>query len=255
MSESLGRLQLHEEELTRGRKQRGVFLLVPWMLIGTLWLRLNTGLDPGVVDFYIALLQAGALALVLGMVFEPKFGRDLTSLKLLPFILLFLLLFVGMFIAFSAISYASNGDIMINKINGTEFANFLGLTILIVAPVETLVFQYVIPKLATLQLRSMDESTPKGFRLSVFGGMLSQLTFGGFHYVAYNHDVGAMLMAVVLGIGFYALVRLSPVWGLGAAMGAHAGWNVAVSVFNVQALQDVLFGALAAMQSIVSGVI
>ncbi len=254
MSEGLGRLQLQEQELTSGRKQRGVFLLVPWMLIGTLWLRLNTGLDPSVVDFYIALLQAGALALVLGMVFEPKFGRDLTKLKLLPFILLFLLLFVALFVTFATMSWAVDGKIVINKTNGTEFANFLGLTILIVAPVETLVFQYVIPKLVTLQLRSMDESTPRGVRLSVYGGMLSQLTFGGFHYVAYGQSVNAMLMAVALGIGFYALVRLSPVWGLGAAMGAHAGWNIGVTVFHVQALQGVLFGALTTFAHIIGGI-
>jgi hypothetical protein len=220
------------------------------MLIGVLWLRLNTGLDQGVVDFYIALLQAGVLALVLGMLFEPKFGRDLTLLKPLYFVLLFLILLVGVFLAFAAISYGSNGTVVVTRTNGTEFANFLGLTILVVAPVETLVFQYVIPKLVTLQLRSMDESTPKGFRLSVFGGMLSQFTFGGFHYVAYNHDLGSMLMAVVLGIGFYALVRASPKWGLGAAMGAHAGWNIGVSVFNVQVLQGVLMGGLAALSSL-----
>ncbi len=255
MSDGLGRLQLHEEELTRDKRSRGIFLLVPWMLIGTLWLRLNTGLDQGVVDFYIALLQAGALALVLGMVFEPKFGRDLALLKLLPFVLLFLILFVGVFLTFGVISWASNGEPVIVRTNGTEFANFLGLTILIVAPVETLVFQYVIPKLVTVSMRSMDEATPKGLRLSLFGGMLSQFTFGGFHYVAYNHDLGAMLMAVVLGIGFYALVRLSPRWGLGAAMGAHAGWNIGVSVFTVQAFQDVILGGLTAFANILGGVI
>lgn len=44
---SLSSLELHEEKPSR----RGYFLLVPWMLMGIVWLRVNTGLDPSAVDF------------------------------------------------------------------------------------------------------------------------------------------------------------------------------------------------------------
>jgi len=227
---SLERLELHEEKPSR----RGYFLLVPWMLIGIVWLRVNTGLDPGTVDFYTALLEAGAISLVLITVFEPKLVSDLARLKTSFFILMFGVTLGIVLAFFIVLSYATEGELTFNKQNGAVLANFMGLTILVVAPVETLVFQYVIPKLATMQLAS--------FRMELAGGVLSQFTFGGFHFVAYNHSFTAMLMAVLLGIGFYALVRFSPVWGLGAAMGAHAGWNIGVTLIPLSVAQGVLFG-------------
>jgi hypothetical protein len=204
--------------------KKGYFFLVPWMLIGTLWVRLNTGIDPGVVDFYFSLLVAGSLCLVIAGFAEPRFNKELSRLKLLPFLEMFSIGMVAIFIAFMFMQ-AFSGEISFKQYNPTVCSNFIAMTILLVAPVETLVFQYIIPKLTTMQLASAG--------LQTLGGLLSQVTFGMFHYVAYDHNVWSMVMAIFLGMGFYALVRTSKTWGLGAAMGVHAGWNIAVSVFNV----------------------
>jgi hypothetical protein len=51
---------------------KGYFLLVPWLLIGTIWLGLNTGLDPQALTFYFQLLVAGSLAIVIGDKVWPK---------------------------------------------------------------------------------------------------------------------------------------------------------------------------------------
>jgi hypothetical protein len=216
--------------------KRGYFLLVPWMLIGTLWVRLNTGIDPDVVDFYFSLLVAGSLCLVIAGWVEPKFNQELSRLKLLPFVLMFSLGLIALFIVFSVIQILGNGEFISPKYNSTTFANFMAMTILLVAPVETLVFQFIIPKLTTLQLANAG--------LQTMGGLLSQVTFGLFHFVAYDQNVWSMLMAILLGMGFYALVRTSKVWGLGAAMGVHAGWNISVTVFNVSIFSGILGGVL-----------
>jgi len=216
------------------RPKKGYFLLVPWMLIGTLWVRLNTGIDPDTVDFYFSLLVAGSLCLVIAGLVEPKFNAELSRLKLLPFILMFTLAMVGIFIAFSFIQVLGEGELESTTSNPTMFANFVAMTILLVAPVETLVFQFVIPKLTTIQLANAG--------LHTIGGLLSQVTFGLFHYVAYSHSITSMILAILLGMGFYAIVKSSKTWGLGAAMGAHAGWNISVSLFSVGVLPDILGG-------------
>jgi len=225
-------LRLHEANLvedlsslrSKGRR-KGFFILVPWMLLGTVWLRVNTGLDPGTVDFYFSLLVAGAISLLIGMYYLPSFASELGSLKLLPFVLFFGVAMGLVFITFAGVSVLKTGALSSTHHNASEFANFLALTILIVAPVETLVFQFILPKLMTLTLY------PYG--LAALGGVLAQVAFGGFHYVAYSHNLISMGAAIILGVGFYTVVRSSDVWGLGAGMGLHAGWNISVTVIAV----------------------
>jgi hypothetical protein len=220
------------------RPKRGYFLLVPWMLIGTLWVRLNTGVNPESVSVYFSLLVAGALSLVIAAFVEPKFNAELARLKLLPFVTMFSLGLVTIFIVFTTIQMLGSGSLNHPGMNQTTWANFIAFTILIVAPVETLVFQFVIPKLTTLTLASV--------RMQNFGGFLSQVTFGLFHWVAYSEgghpSAYSIVMAIFLGMGFYAVVRSSAVWGLGAAMGLHAGWNLSVMMFNATILQSVIGG-------------
>ncbi len=227
MSNSLIVPKLYEEHVPR----RGYFLLIPWMLIGTVWLRVNTGIDSATVDFYFSLLVAGSLALVIAAYAEPRFNRDLAGLKLLPFILMFGIAMLSIFTVFALISF-SGGDWTPPGFNESVFANYIMMTIFLVAPVETLVFQFVVPKLTTLMLANAN--------LHVMGGILSQVTFGLFHYVAYGGSFGAMGMAFMLGVGFYAVVKVSKQWGLGAAMGVHAGWNISVTLFNLSVFAGML---------------
>lgn len=222
------------------RPRRGYFLLVPWMLIGTLWVRLNTGINPESVSLYFSLLVAGSLSLVIAALVEPRFNTELARLKLLPFVTMFALGLVTVFLIFTAIQILGSGGITKPGNNQTEWANYIAYTILIVAPVETMVFQFIIPKLTTLSLATMS--------MQNLGGFLSQVTFGLFHYVAYQqggeNPWGAMVIAIFLGMGFYAVVRSSMVWGLGAAMGLHAGWNISVSLYSMEFFQDILGGVL-----------
>jgi hypothetical protein len=211
--------RLYEDE-----PKRGIVLLVPWMLFGTIWLGLSTTLPPTTVDFYFGLLVAGSLALIFVYIFDRSVADELSELKLFPFVLFFGIAMTGVFVGFSVIRLLTTGTYEVNQYQPTQFANYLTLTILIVAPVETLVFQYVLPKMSSMAL--------KGAKLSLLGGIAAQGTFAGFHYAAYSQDVVSMGFAFMLGIGFYALVKMSPVWGLGAAIGAHAGWNISIALLN-----------------------
>jgi hypothetical protein len=222
--------RLYEDIVPR----RGYFLLIPWMLIGTVWLRVNTGIDPTVVDVYFGLLVAGAMALVITALIEPRVNRDLAKLKLLPFILMFGLAMVAVYVMFALMAF-SDPHVQLPDFNETEYANYMAITILLVAPIETLVFQFIVPKLATVSLASSN--------LQSLGGILSQVTFAGFHYFTYEGSGPAMFVVFLLGIGFYAVVRSNKVWGLGAAMGLHAGWNLGVTTFNVSIFMD-LWGSL-----------
>jgi len=208
------------------------------MLIGTLWVRLNTGIDPESVSLYFSLLVAGALALVIAAFVEPKFNAELARLKLLPFVTMFSLGLVTIFLIFTTIQIMGTGGVDKPGMNQTTWANFIAFTVLIVAPVETIVFQFVIPKLTTLSLATV--------RLQNLGGFLSQVTFGLFHWVAYSQTgqspYTSMVIAMFLGMGFYAVVRSSNVWGLGAAMGLHAGWNISVKLMNATFLQSIIGG-------------
>ena len=212
--------RISEERVPR----RGYFLLIPWMAIGTIWIQANTGLDQATVTFYFGLLIAGSLSLLTIGFVEPKMVSDLTRLKLLPFILFFGIFMAGIFVVFGIGNYVTNGSITKGSANAFEFVNFLALTILIIAPVETLVFQYIAPKLWTMTL------APYG--MASLGAIFAQFTFGGFHYFAYGGSAISMALAVALGLGFYAIRRASDTWGLGGAMGAHAGWNISVTVFR-----------------------
>lgn len=218
--------------------KRGYFLLVPWMLIATLWLRLNTGISQGLVDFYFSLLVAGSISLVLVGLFEPRFNAELTKLKLVPFLTMYAVAFVVVFLIFATYNVLTSGHVESFDYTEVVWANKIAYTIFIVAPIETLVFQFIIPKLTTITLATVKAQT--------FGGFLSQVSFGLFHYAAYTHTTPnpafAILSATVLGMVFYAIVRSSLVWGLGAAMGLHAGWNISVSLFPVRIFQDVLGG-------------
>lgn len=214
--------------------KRGYFLLIPWMAIGTIWLQLNTGLDQATVTFYFGLLMAGSVSLLTIGLVEPDMVNDLARLKLLPFILFFGIFMGGLFVAFGIGDYIFNGAITRSHFQSLQFLNFLGLTILVVAPVETLFFQYIAPKLMTMTL------APYG--LGALGAIFAQVTFGGFHFVAYGGDVLSMGMAVVLGTGFYAIRRASDEWGLGGAMGAHAGWNISVTLFRATVLGTFIGG-------------
>ncbi len=233
--------RLYEENVPR----KTIVLLVPWMLFGTLWLRLNAGLDQATVEFYFSLLTAGALSLLFLAVMDPGIKRELAKLKLLPFVMYFGIFMAGVVVLFAVASLLSAGTIDAQQSESAIFATFLVTTILVVAPIETLVFQWILPKISTMSLKSVDVPTKKRvLGLAVFGGVLSQLTFAGFHYLAYNHDLASMGVAFVIGLGFYGLVKSSPVWGLGAAMGAHAGWNIAVSVLSVGSLGAIFGGIL-----------
>lgn len=208
-------------------------------------MKLNSGIDPAQVDFYFGLLIAGAISLFFLDRADPRIYRNLAKLKLLPFVIFFGILFLGVFVAFAGFELLSAGTLTINRSEPTLFANFLAGTILIVAPVETLVFQYIVPKISTMSLKSADSPRRRDqISLGIFGGVLSQGTFAGFHYAVSGHSIGSMAVIFLLGLGFYALVRSSSVWGLGAAMGAHSGWNVAVAVLSAAGGSTVLGGMI-----------
>lgn len=221
--------RLHEEHTPR----KGYVLLIPWMLMGALWLKLSTGLNQSDLTFYFSLLVAGAISLMFLIQNEPKVNDQLARLKLLPFVWAFGLAMAGVIAAVTAIRLLSAGSVTFNHFQLVEIVNFIAVTCLIIAPIETLVFQFIMPKITTMSLHSIDTSTKKGvFQFAMLGGVVSQFTFAGFHYAAYNHDLGSMGFAFALGLGFYTLVLASPEWGLGAAMGAHAGWNIIVGIFS-----------------------
>lgn len=246
MSESGASLpRLYEEGTLKGESRKGYVLLVPWMLIGVLWLRLNSGLDQSEVDFYFGLLVAGSMSLWFLDRADPRVYRDLAKLKLLPFVLFFGLLLLGVFVAFAGLTLLSTGKLTIYRSEPVLFGNFLAGTALIVAPIETLVFQYIVPKISTMSLKNADSTRRRDqVSLGIFGGVLSQGTFAGFHYAVSGHSLGSMAVIFLLGMGFYSLVRMSPVWGLGAAMGAHSGWNIAIAVFTAAGAGQVLGGMI-----------
>jgi hypothetical protein len=222
--ESLPRL--HEVE-----PRKGFVLLVPWMMFGLVWLGMNQYIGQTTVTLYFSLLVAGTVSLVMIDRLDRTAMRELTELKLLPFVLFFGLALAGVFLAFAAIRLSTVGTLFVNTYNPATFSNFLATTVLVVAPVETLVFQYVLPKVSTMTMKTAN--------LAILGGIMAQLTFAGFHYFAYSYDWLSMGFVFVLGIGFYALVKLSPVWGLGAAMGAHSGWNIAVALMMEQGMNQI----------------
>lgn len=233
--------RLYEENVPR----KAIVLLVPWMLFGTLWLRLNAGLDQAQVEYYFSLLTAGALSLLFMAVMDPGIKRELAKLKLLPFVMYFGIFMAGVVVLFAAIALLLAGTIDVIQSESAIFATFLITTILVVAPIETIVFQWILPKISTMSLRSVDVPTKKrAIGLWILGGVFSQGSFAGFHYMATNHDLASMGFVFMLGLGLYALVKTSPVWGLGAAMGAHAGWNIAVSIFDIGSLGAIFGGIL-----------
>lgn len=218
--ESLPRL--HEVE-----PRKGFVLLVPWMMFGLVWLGMNQYIGQTTVTLYFSLLVAGTVSLVMIDRLDRSAMRDLEAIKLLPLVMFYGIALAGVFIAFAAVRLSTVGTLTFNTYsNPAVFANFLATTALVVAPVETLVFQYILPKISTMTLKTAN--------LALLGGITAQVTFAGFHYFAYSYDWLAMGFVFILGVGFYALVKLSPVWGLGAAMGAHCGWNIAIALMMEQ---------------------
>lgn len=223
--ESLPRL--HEVE-----PRKGFVLLVPWMMFGLVWLGMNQYIGQTTVSLYFSLLVAGTVSLVMIDRLDRSAMRELEEIKLLPFIIFFGIALAGVFIAFAAVRLSTVEAFHFNTYsNPAVFANFLATTVLVVAPVETLVFQYILPKVSTMSLKTAN--------LAILGGIAAQGTFAGFHYFAYSYDWMAMGFVFILGVGFYALVKLSPVWGLGAAMGAHSGWNIAVALMTDQGMSQI----------------
>lgn len=209
-------------------KRRGYFLLIPWLLIGAMWLRVNSGLDRDTVDLYYGLLTGGSISLIMMALWEPQLIDGLKKIKPSLFISFFAVCMAVVIAVFGIGNVISNQGLTITSMPTAEFANYLMFTIFLVAPIETLVFQFIIPKMATLTLRNL--------RFEVAAGVTSQLTFGGFHFATYTQSSGnpiaAMMSAVMLGIVFYIVVRLSDEWGLGAAMGLHAGYNISLVFFS-----------------------
>jgi hypothetical protein len=105
-------------------------------------------------------------------------------------------------------------------------------TCVIIAPVETLMFQVCIPKMLNISL--------SGVGAEGLSWGISQASFGLFHFSISHGDILTMVSAMMMGIVFLTLVKLSPMWGIGACAGAHAGWNLVVSYLQLSSLTTIL---------------
>lgn len=206
------------------KSRRGTIILIPWLMSIPLWLMTNRMMDDRTVIVYLFMALTSAVSfffLIHPTLGEPRFADELGRIKTSSSIMFYCLFFMAMPLIFIGGSFVLNGAYTAGTVMPEIFVNKLISTMLVVAPVETFVFQWVYPKV-TAMLLSFDT------RLEVNAGYLSQVIFGVFHFTAYGGDVFSMLIAVGLGCLFYTIVRASPAWGLLGAMGAHAGYNISI---------------------------
>lgn len=215
------------------KKSRGVFLLIPLLLAGLMWMQANTGLDKSVVQFYILLLLTASASLTWVVMVDPKTLDELRKIKPFFFTFAYILLFAFVIGFIFVLVYANTGGRPNFLHTSWEIAlNFIGMQMIIVAPVETIMFQVVLPKTLTISL--------SGVHAEGLSWGVSQLAFGFFHWGVYGGDVGSLASAVMLGIVFLTLVKLSPVYGIGCAMGAHASVNICITFFQLSSIAGVV---------------
>jgi hypothetical protein len=232
------------KEITLGepkppKKSRGMFLLIPLLLAALLFFQANTGMDKNVIIFYILLLLTASASLQWVMDFDdPKTLNELRKIKPFFFAFAYMLLFVLVIGVVFVLVYANTGGKPNFLRTSWELGlNYIGMQCIVVAPVETIFFQYVLPKTLNLSL--------SGVGAEGLSWGMSQVTFGLFHSSVYGWSLTAMLSAVMLGIIFLTLVKLSPVWGLGSAMGTHASLNVCITFFQLSSVVTIAgFGAI-----------
>ena len=238
-------LEMPREQTTAPRN-RGASLLIFTVLLGVLWLNLNAGIDKSLADFYTVLMIIGALGYLFVIKEDKKFEQALRNIKVASFIRAYVALSLFTIAAFMIGSIMWSGNLNTANAFAGSWANFLATTLFIIAPVETLVFQFIMPKIITIALASKDSK-----RTQIYGGLIAQVSFGLFHFRAYGGDIAnpfagtvatSMTIAVILGIVFYWVVVQSPTWGLGGAMGLHAGWNISVVLFQLTILGSILGG-------------
>ncbi len=233
-------------EQTTAPRNRGASLLIPTVLLGVIWLNLNTGIDRSLADFYQILMIIGALGYLYALKVNPKFEQDLKQIRISSFVRAYVALSFFIISLFMIGTIMWFGSLDVAHAFPASWGNYLVTTLFIVAPVETLVFQFVAPKLISSALATKYTS-----RAQLYGGLIAQGSFGLFHFKACGGDIAApfsgaviasMMVAVVLGIVFYTIVVQFPTWGLGGAMGLHAGWNISVVLFQLTILGSVLGG-------------
>jgi hypothetical protein len=238
-------LEMPREQTTAPRN-RGASLLIFTVLLGVLWLNLNTGIDKSLADFYTVLMIIGALGYLFVIKEDKKFEQALRSIKLASFIRAYVALSLFTVAAFMVGSIMWFGNLNTANAFAGSWANFLATTLFIIAPVETLVFQFVMPKIITVALATEDNR-----KTQIYGGLIAQVSFGLFHFKTYGGDIASpfsgtviasMVVAIVLGVVFYWVVVQFPTWGLGGAMGLHAGWNISVVLFQLVILGSILGG-------------
>jgi len=211
--------------------RKGYFLLIPWMLLGAIWLRINTGLDRDTVEIYTFLLLASVVSLLVVLWFEPKMADEMKHWKFVPFVLMYGVMMAIIITAFAVGTIIQTGTLTVTKENPEIFGNNVMMTVLLVAPIETLAFQWILPKSMYISLKVL--------RFESVSGILAQIPFALFHWsnpnynTIYGHNWTGLLAAFFLGVVFYIMVRISRVWGPGCTMGAHAGWNISILFFSV----------------------
>ena len=85
--------------------------------------------------------------------------------------------------------------------------------------------------LHTLVIAVAEELVFRGFLPILITVVPAQIAFGFFHYSAYGGALMGILVAIIAGFVFYGIMRYTNIW---AAMGVHAGYNVAIlQVFGV----------------------
>lgn len=223
--------------------RKGAALLIPAVLMGMMWLGINsTTLDKSLVATYKDLLIVGAIGylFLIVVVKSQSAVKDMERVKLFPhFFLGYTACAVIVFMVFVfGLLYFQGG---LNAVTALPevWAAFLLSTCLVIAPVETLTFQFIFPKLLSASLAN--KAHPK---MQNAGGILSQVLFGVFHFNAYGGNALSIIVAIVLGIVFYTLVVQFPSWGLGGAMGAHASYNIAIVAFGLTGAGSIFGGGM-----------
>lgn len=83
----------------------------------------------------------------------------------------------------------------------------------------------------TLVVAVSEELVFRGLLPAIITFVPAQILFGLFHWSAYGGGLWAILIAIIAGFLFYAITRYVNIW---AAMGSHAGYNLAVlQIFGV----------------------
>lgn len=204
--------------------------------MGILWLNLGASEIPTSL-FYIILMIIGALAYLYAVKETPsldKYLKDVNLSKSVIAVIGLSIFVVGLFLVGSFLFY---GKLILNHMFSDVWLSYIITTVCIVAPVEGIVFQFVMPKIISTFLAN--KNLPKA---QAFGGIIGQIQFGVFHLHKLTESTHGQVTVqtllsmgtiILLGIILYTLVVYFPSWGLFGSWGVHIGWNVSVVLLPI----------------------